>query len=179
MGCWGITAFESDSGLDGIGIIANYLDGSGKLDLKKLIGLLPINREIYAPSHTKHMALAELMLKYVDHDTKNLDFDGTLWKHHFSDVTSFVADKPSIQWMRDYLTEMLREVRENAAHEKTHGIPYGGWRTEKSWVSWQKHMETLIGRMDALLAFPGESLDLVSVQQQTMKEQRTAPIMGM
>ena len=40
MGCWGITAFESDTGLDAIGLIRNHLPEQGDVKLQQMIDWL-------------------------------------------------------------------------------------------------------------------------------------------
>lgn len=40
MGCWGITAFESDSGLDSVDFIRENLLNNEKLELEKIIEAL-------------------------------------------------------------------------------------------------------------------------------------------
>lgn len=40
MGSWGITAFESDAGLDAANLIKDNILNDGKLELKKLIEVL-------------------------------------------------------------------------------------------------------------------------------------------
>ena len=40
MGCWGITAFESDAGLDAVDLIRENLPDDGKMNLKTMIRLL-------------------------------------------------------------------------------------------------------------------------------------------
>ena len=35
MGCWGITAFESDAGLDAISLIRKHLPEQGDVELRK------------------------------------------------------------------------------------------------------------------------------------------------
>ena len=79
MGCWGITAFESDEGLDAIDFIRESLPENGKLELETLLEALkrdswnaPPDVEM-AGAHTSVMALAELMLKFVDRAVKSLD----------------------------------------------------------------------------------------------------------
>lgn len=73
MGCWGITAFESDAGLDAAGIIREHLPQDGKLDLGKCIEAIqmagwsvPDVTEGY--SHTGPMVLAEILVKFLDRD---------------------------------------------------------------------------------------------------------------
>lgn len=40
MGCWGITAFESDAGLDAVELIRKNLPEDGRLELENLIEAL-------------------------------------------------------------------------------------------------------------------------------------------
>ena len=40
VGCWGITAFESDAGLDAVDLIRENLSDDGKMNLKAMIRLL-------------------------------------------------------------------------------------------------------------------------------------------
>ena len=66
MGCWGITAFESDAGLDSVDYIRSNLPKGGKLDLGEIIDALQ-NDQIrlpdveFAENHTSPMALAEIV----------------------------------------------------------------------------------------------------------------------
>ena len=48
MGCWGITAFESDAGLDSVDYIRSNLPKGGKLDLGEIIDALQ-NDQIRLP----------------------------------------------------------------------------------------------------------------------------------
>ena len=177
MGAWGITAFESDSGLDGIGMIRAQMDGSGKLDLAKLIPLLDTGASTYGYSHTKHMGLAELMIKFADHDLKHIDLDDDPPAVRFDHVTSFTADKESIQWIKQHLAELLKDARAEAPARLKYEGTYGGWFAEKDWIGWQKHMENLISRMDELLQSPGETVDLAHYSPKQVHYQE--PTMGM
>ena len=63
MGCWGITAFESDAGLDAVDFIRNNLPEDGKLQVQRVLEELqqddwnrPDNPKD-GPSHTSPMAL--------------------------------------------------------------------------------------------------------------------------
>ena len=40
MGCWGITAFEPDAGLDAVGLLREHLTEDGRLELENLIEAL-------------------------------------------------------------------------------------------------------------------------------------------
>ena len=76
MGCWGITAFESDAGLDAVCCIRRSLPKDGKLELDAVIQRLQQdswNRPADVSegiSHTSPMALAEMMFQLMDHDLK-------------------------------------------------------------------------------------------------------------
>lgn len=39
MGCWGITAFESDAGLDAISLIRKHLPEQGDVELRQILGM--------------------------------------------------------------------------------------------------------------------------------------------
>lgn len=162
MGCWGITAFESDAGLDAVGFIKNNLPKNGKLELETIIEALrqdnwnaPPDVE-QAESHTSAMALAEIMVKFIDRDIGSLD-------RKFSTVTSFSAGRESLLWLRDYISGTLRHARLRAKYD---GEKWGGWFEEKNWIGWQEHMKTLIGRLDALLAVGENRIELIASQQQ-------------
>ena len=166
MGCWGITAFESDAGLDAAGFIRDHLPEDGRLELEKLIGALRQD-SWNAPSdvtdgesHTSPMALAEVVVKFLDRDLDGLDYDGD-WAAQdkkFNTITSFTASRDSVRWLRDYLSDTLKYAVKNA--EKGH--KWGGWFQKKDWIDWQNHMAVLIGRLDGVLAGDGSTLELYS-----------------
>ncbi len=74
MGCWGITAFESDTGLDAIGLIRNHLPEQGDVKLQQMIDWLRADSWNAPPevsegvSHTSPMAVAELIVKFQEKD---------------------------------------------------------------------------------------------------------------
>lgn len=178
MGCWGITAFESDAGLDAVGLIRENLPEDGRLELEKLIETLRQD-SWYAPPdvangepHTSPMALAEIMVKFLDRDMKGLDYDEE-WASQdkkFHSVTSFTASKESVKWLRDYVSDTLRHAKENAESQAEYGGKWGGWFQEQDWLSWQKHMDGLVGRLDVLLAAPENRIELISRQGQENTE---------
>ena len=165
MGCWGITAFESDEGLDAVDFIRRNLPDDGKLEAKTMIQLL--KDDIWcAPSdtadgesHTSPMAFAEIMVKFLDRDMSGLDYEDAFFAkdRKFASLTSFTADRESIQWVRDYLENTLRYSRKEAAH----GRKWGGWYRERDWRHWQAHMEQLISRMDQLLVVSEDTIELI------------------
>ena len=79
MGCWGITAFESDAGLDSVDYIRSNLPKDGKLDLGEIIDALQKDQfrlpdVEFAENHTSPMALAEIVVKFLDGDMDGLDY---------------------------------------------------------------------------------------------------------
>ena len=111
MGCWGITAFESDTGLDAIGLIRNHLPEQGDVKLQQMIDWLRADSWNAPPevsegvSHTSPMAVAELIVKFQEKDFSALD--GIRGDKKFSSLSSFTASKESLQWVREYLSETL------------------------------------------------------------------------
>lgn len=181
MGCWGITALESDDGLDALCFIRSNLPADGRLDLDKLIQSMkrdqwnspPDAREGY--SHTGPMALAEVILCFLDQDISGLDYEGK-WAakdNKFRDITSFSTSKASIRWLRNYLRNTLRYAKENAKFKSQHGEKWNGWFEQADWVAWQEHMAQLVERLDSLDAVPSDPLELLFPQ-----EQEQGPIMG-
>ncbi len=169
MGCWGITAFESDAGLDAVCFIREHLPENGSLKLEELIQALRQDNwnapsEISSgESHTSPMALAEIVIKFADHDMDGLDYAGewAVKDKKFGSITSFEASKESLRWLRDYLVDTLQSAVKNAEQ----GRKWNGWFEKKNWVGWQEHMAALAGRLDGLLAAPEECVELVPVQQ--------------
>jgi len=186
MGCWGITAFESDAGLDALGFVRHKLPEDGKLELGKIIEAMKKD-EWSVPSdvtdgcsHTAPMALAEIMMNFLDGDISDMDYDEE-WAaddNKFSSVTSFTADKESVQWLRDYLSDTLKSAKVNAEFRAKQGAHewdrWGGWRTEELWQGWQNHMSALVSRLDGLFASPESQIELVQP-----REQANGPVMGL
>lgn len=92
MGCWGITALESDNGLDAVRCVRYNLPADGQLDLGEMLERLKKDRW-NAPcdvklgcAHTSPMALAEIVVKYLDGDPGSLDYTNKI-------VDMFAADR--------------------------------------------------------------------------------------
>lgn len=173
MDCWGITALQSDPGLNAIRYIREKLLRDGRLDLDTVIDTLrrkSWNRPPKAsegPSHTSLMAVAELIVLYLNKDAASLDYVGQWSEKHrkFASIHSFTASKESLTYLRDYLSESLRNAKENAKCKAEHGEMWGGWFEEKNWIGWQEHMEALVSCLNTLLAAEGNLLELVPQQQ--------------
>ena len=187
MGCWGITAFESDAGLDAVGFIRSVLPENGKLKLESIIAAMHVdkNAQWYIPavedgdSHTGPMALAEIMAKYLDGDAGDMDYDEE-WAardNKFKDVTSFTTDKSSIRWPRGYVSDTFDAAIKNAEYRAQHGTgewdQRNGWRENEDWQGWKDHMAGLVSRMDGLLALPDSRIELIKPREQTQN-----PVMG-
>ena len=63
-------------------------------------------------AHTSPMALAEIVVKYLDGDPGSLDYDEE-WAaedNKFRSITSFTASRASLRELRDYLADTLRAL---------------------------------------------------------------------
>ncbi len=170
MGSWGITALESDNGLDAIEHIQWNIHGNGRLDLHETILMLREEGLFVPPAkfgycHTGVEALAEFILKCGEGAAKDLDYPHNEVK--FSSLSSFAAEKSDLQWVREYLSETLgsAEKNSNRAEKK-----WGGWFKEADWNAWRERMRTLIGTMDSLLSLPGDPIDLTAIQPEETEE---------
>ena len=183
MGCWGITAFESDAGLDAADFVRTLLPESGKAELGTILAAMredewmcpknPTDGE----SHTGPMALAEIMMAFLEGHVSELDYDEE-WAaqdNKFAALTSFTADSTSVEWLRDYLSQMLTCALENAAQRAKHGTQrwdqWNGWSAEQDWLGWQAHMKMLIGRLNTLGSQQAGPVELVRP-----REPEVAPI---
>ena len=113
------------------------------------------------------MALAEIMVKFLEQDHESLDHDvgPYMRQNKYSMVTSFTATKESIQWVRNYIADTLRHSRRNAQTE-SQNRKWGGWFKEENWTGWQEHMTDLIGRLDELLLLVDSQVELVNIKEQ-------------
>ena len=178
MGCWGITAFESDEGLDAVEFIRESLPEDGKLELEALLEALKQDSWNAPPevetagSHTSVMALAELMLKFVDRAVKSLDNeeDWNTEDHKFDSIISFTAHRETVQWIRNYIFDTLRSVKKHARFQAENGEKWGGWFEEKNWIGWQEHMAELISRLDILLESSEGKIELIPLQRPEYQE---------
>ena len=107
MGCWGITASESDAGLDALAAIRTQIQKDGTLKLEDI--LAELKRDAWnAPvdvhrceAHTSPMMLAEVIVRFLDGCAAELDFGETYQKDkRFSCLSSFTGEKATIQWLR-------------------------------------------------------------------------------
>ena len=177
MGAWGITTFESDAGLDAVGFVRSSLPENGRLELGSLLAAMKADQWHYPEnpedgcSHTSPMALAEVMVAFLDNDLSALDYteEWAADDNKFAAITSFTADTESITWLHDYLSKTLEGALKNAAARAKHGTnpwdQWGGWSSEQSWLGWQRHMEMLIERIGAIGSPEAEPAELVQMQE--------------
>lgn len=173
MGCWGVTAFESDAGLDSMAYIRNILPQDGRLELGKVIEALQKDDvrlpDVHnAESHTSPMALTEIVVKFIDHKMEELDYGNVRAANgkKFTGLTSFSASRESLQWLREYLSDTLKCARKNAELQEGESRRWNGWFEEKDWIGWQKHMVGLVKRLDMLLSSSDGALELIPSREQ-------------
>lgn len=173
MGAWGTKAFESDAGLDVIDAIRRNLPENGELTLQTILKSIKdsdwqqLDDPAIGISHTSPLAVTELIFKIRDGDYSSLDYTDD--RNQFENLKSFTADKESLIWLKDYLTENLAAARHNAATSEDPANPYNNWFYEENWVAWQEHMETLIGRLDSLIADDTDLIELKQPMSETME----------
>lgn len=161
MGCWGITALESDSGLDTLNFIRGILPADGKLKLENVIEALKKDSWNRPPDvweanpHGSPVALAEIVVKAMDGKLCSLDH-GRKGKK-FGGITSFKASVQSIHWLHDYLADTLKYAREMAETDN----PLCGWFREEDWRAWQEYVEGLAGRLETIAVSSGGCVELV------------------
>lgn len=165
MGCWGITALESDAGLDALDMIRAQIDVNGSLKLEEVLERMKKNEWNAPPDvrrcnpHTSPMMLAEVMVKCIDGNAEDLDFKEMYPKEkRFSSLSAFSVSKEEIRWLRDYLKDSLK-----FSCERAETVERCGWFKKKDWIGWQEHMKDLITRMDILLASDLESGELTEL----------------
>jgi len=176
MGAWGITALESDTGFDAVEFIRGMIPENGELVLGKILNEMRHNELARTEdasngiSHTGIMALAEIIMTFLDGNAGDLDYDEE-WAaedNKFAAVTKITADVNSIALIRDYLQLTLESAIENAVVRKQYATTewdkQGGWRTEKDWFGWQGHMAGLMNKLDEIMPDGLELVELVKPQ---------------
>ena len=164
MGCWGITAFESDAGLDAIGLIRKHLPEQGDVETPQMLAWLKADSWNAPPevsegvSHTSPMAVAELIVKFQEKDFSALD--GIRGIRSFPPCLLLQHQKESLQWVREYLSETLFTAVNVQKEQEKSGVLWGGWFQERDWKHWQAHMEKLIEGWMNCLQERGETVAL-------------------
>ena len=189
MGCWGITSFESDSGLDAVSTIRGAIPENGQMDIAQVIKVMRkddwcVPDASLGHSHSGPIALADVLGKLYDGDLSRLDYDDD-WAdddNKFASLTACTVDKDSLGWLRGYLAETLRLRRADADRWAQQGEDtssafrkeWSGWREKEDWLGWQDYISSLVGRLDGFLAMQAESIDLLAakspVEEQGMEQ---------
>ncbi len=171
MGCWGITALESDAGLDALELIRKNLPKDGRMKVKELLKIINEDEWNKPPvteageSHTGVMMLAELMVKFQDGTIQEMEF---IPQKPFEKIVSFTADYASVVWMKSYLFDTLEQAKANAEN----GIQWNGWFQEEDWSAWQIHMKNLVERLSDILQQNIPEMELIQHAENKMTEQQ-------
>ena len=144
-----------------LAVSENICQRDGKVKLEDIIDSLKKDlwnhpqdiKEGY--THTSPMMLAEVMVKFLDGEAAELDFYGLCESKsvRFSGISSFTADKQSVQYLQEYLSEHLKYKRQMDDFGEKYGEKWGGFVKELDWIEWQGHMEFLIHRMQSAACF--------------------------
>ena len=95
MGCWGIEAFQSDIGLDALGMIKDSFSESRKLDMGQVLHKMKENGDGYVPdpttgeSHSGPMMAAEIICRFLEGSSGELDYGWEPETRWFSALESF------------------------------------------------------------------------------------------
>lgn len=165
MGCWGITALESDTGLDVIEMIRDNITEDQRLDMDQALHILKADFSECIPDvkrgipHTGPMMILEVICMYLDGRCRSIDWPWEPTNRCFSELTSLSISKKTLQEISGYLRETLLYSRENARNPD--GRKWNGWIHEKDWKAWQSYMEALIERVNALMDLAGDPIEFV------------------
>ena len=120
-------------------------------------------------AHTSPMALAEIMVKFLEQDLESLDHDvgPYMRQNKYSMVTSFTATKESIQWVRNYIADTLRHSRRNAQVE-SQNRKVGRLVQGRGIGRLAGTYDRLIGRLDELLLLVDSQIELVNIRNRSV-----------
>ena len=128
----------------------------------------------FGHSQTGPMAIAEILQKFIDNNSGNLDYgeDWAATGKRFNRTISFAADKESLQWLREYISDTLahkvKDVELRAGLDgASENDKRGGWFKDENWHGWQRHMSGLVSTLDGLIASPDAQIELIQPQEQT------------
>ena len=162
----GITAFETEYGLFALMYMEDMLPADGHLVLKDIMSRMEKDdwcRPVPAKegrTHTSPMVLAEIILYYTKNKRTNMCHIDRVFcspRHSYRNITSFSADKGSLRWIKNYLSETLKSNRQNAMDHKD----FGQWYKVEDYHKWQDHMEKLISCLDRLLEKHEDPIELL------------------
>jgi Domain of unknown function (DUF4259) len=160
MGAWGLTALESDQGLDVVDFVKRFvsnikaepvnLDTAELIDAMKKDGFFGQNfEEVDFYFDNSAMALAELYLMFkhsgkLDYEDENQSQD--LAKR----VKSFVADKAALSFILRYLNDIkLNEIKSEKPDKHGNREIIELWRESNNWDEWKANLNNLIEELTA------------------------------
>lgn len=155
-----LMALETEKGKIVVDMLRAMIQKDGKLDLEQVMLNLKAETDEKLPApeqtatHTSWMALAEIMVKIMNHEAKDLDIEDQ--EKTFTSLTSFYASRYALLVLQTYLSLTILYSRDIARKKK-----WNGWPTEEKWKEWQEHMEALVGCMEVLIRMDDVGTELV------------------
>ena len=145
MGAWGISALQSDEGLDVLNFLEETcLPGHTALKLEEIITAMKGEgffgetfEEIDFFYDQSALALAELYLEWPDTETFP---DGELW----SNIQKFTASGEALRFLLRYLRGILDEVPDEDGEREIVEL----WKDSPSRDEWSAHLDTLIQKLE-------------------------------
>jgi len=156
MGAWGYEALESDSGLDvvdflGDYIASNYKENDVHLKLSEVIAEMKKNdfigdtyENIDFFYDNSVMALCELYLMFKTSRMIIYEDDEDQSRDLKKRVKSFEGDKESIKYLVQYLKNIDNEVPDEDGEREIAVL----WKESDSWDEWKSHLNSLITNME-------------------------------
>ncbi|WP_405104481.1 DUF4259 domain-containing protein [Paenibacillus sp. FSL K6-1217] len=141
MGAWGITALESDEGLDLVAAIEDMLPRD-TLDLGELMTKFGEDHFLYDGTV---LALAELYIEFLEKG--RLDYDHEEKVRSLTQVRAFTADRISLGALLEHLNVIWTDIEGDCEGDLAEL-----WRESPSWDEWRAHVQQLIAKLDARLA---------------------------
>lgn len=154
-----IMALDTKIGADTLEAVRKMIPEDRKLNLEKVMWELKNSPEGNVPDpehaapYTGWMALAEIMVRVMNGETKELDI-GTYGKN-FSELRSFYASRAALMALQTYLSLTVLYSRKYAGKTTRNG-----WPSEEKWNQWQEHMEALTECIAVLLGLNREGTEL-------------------
>lgn len=154
-----IMALDTKIGTDTLDAVRKMIPEDRKLNLEKVMWELKNSSEGSVPNpehavpYTGWMAIAEIMVRIMNRETKELD--DRIHEKSFSELRSFYASRAALLALQTYLSLTVLYSREQARK-----IKWNGWPSEEKWEQWQEHMEALTECITVLLGLNREGAEL-------------------
>ncbi len=158
MGAWGYKALESDAGLDVVDFISDYISTkyptttpvhltlSALISTMKESGFLGATfTDIDFYYDNTAMALAELYLMFKTTGQLAYENEEEETRDLKKRVVAFTADKTSIRFLLQYLTDIKNEVPDEEGSREIVLL----WKDAASYPQWEKHLNDLIEALKA------------------------------